>query len=88
MVEGASLLTAMFWGMHAARRWNDERGTNVLDSGAPWYDSYETKDGRYVAIGAIEPRFYAELLTRLRIAYGLPRVPVPASSSRSFSHAD
>ena len=68
MVEGASLLTAMFWGMHAARRWNDERGTNVLDSGAPWYDSYETKDQRYVAIGAIEPRFYSELLTRLGLA--------------------
>src|SRR5262249_39491362 len=65
MVDGASLLTTMFWGMRAAGRWTDERGANVLDSGAPWYDSYETKDGKFVAIGAIEPKFYDELLQRL-----------------------
>ena len=39
MVEGASLLTTMFWGMQAAKRWSDVRGDNVLDSGAPWYDT-------------------------------------------------
>ncbi len=49
-------------------RWNDVRGTNVLDSGAPWYDTYATKDQRYVAIGALEPKFYAELLERLGLA--------------------
>jgi len=65
MVEGASLLAAMFSGMLAAKRWSEARGENTLDSGAPWYDVYETKDGRYVSIGAIEARFYAELLERL-----------------------
>ncbi|MEO8754703.1 MAG: CaiB/BaiF CoA-transferase family protein, partial [Casimicrobiaceae bacterium] len=68
MVEGASLLTTMIWGMQAAHKWTDTRGTNVLDTGAPWYDTYETSDGRHVAIGAIEPKFYAELLDRLGLA--------------------
>jgi alpha-methylacyl-CoA racemase len=68
MVEGASLLTTMFWGMAAAGQWSDERGANVLDSGAPWYDTYETADGRFVAIGAIESKFYAELLARMGLA--------------------
>jgi alpha-methylacyl-CoA racemase len=68
MVEGASLLTTMIWGMQAAQKWSDVRGTNVLDSGAPWYDTYATKDERYVAIGAIEPKFYAELIERLGLA--------------------
>ena len=68
MVDGASLLTTMFWGMQAARQWSDARGENVLDSGAPWYDTYETSDGRFVAVGAIEPKFYAELLERLGLA--------------------
>jgi alpha-methylacyl-CoA racemase len=68
MVDGASLLTTMFWGMQAAGRWSDERGANVLDSGAPWYDAYATRDGKFVAVGAIEPKFYAELLERLGLA--------------------
>jgi alpha-methylacyl-CoA racemase len=68
MIDGASLLTTMFWGMRAAGRWSDERGTNVLDTGAPWYDTYATKDREFVAIGAIEPKFYAELLQRLGLA--------------------
>ncbi len=73
MVDGAALLAAMYSGMQAAGRWSDERGTNVLDTGAPWYDSYETSDGRFVAIGAIEPKFYTELLQRLGLARdGLP----------------
>ena len=79
MVEGASLLTAMFWGMLAAHQWTDARGENVLDSGAPWYDTYATSDGRYVAIGAIEPRFYAELLDRL----GLAGEALPAQHDRA-----
>jgi alpha-methylacyl-CoA racemase len=65
MVEGASLLATMFAGMRAAHSWTDERGANVLDGGAPWYDSYATRDGKFVAVGAIEPKFYAELLQRL-----------------------
>jgi len=65
MVDGASLLAVMFSGMMAGGRWSEARGENVLDTGAPWYDAYETKDGKYVAIGSIEPKFYAELLQRL-----------------------
>jgi alpha-methylacyl-CoA racemase len=68
MVEGASLLATMISGLLAAKRWREERGANVLDTGAPWYDAYETKDGRYVAVGAIEPKFYAQLLERMGLA--------------------
>ncbi len=70
MVDGASLLSTMFWGMLAAGRWSEARGANALDSGAPWYDVYETKDGKYVAIGSIEPKFYDELLKRLGLSPG------------------
>ena len=65
MTEGAASLMAMFYGRMAAGHWRDERGVNVLDTGAPWYDAYETADGKHVAVGSIEGRFYAELLTRL-----------------------
>ncbi len=71
MVDGASLLAAMFSGFLKAGKWSETRGENVLDTGAPWYDTYETKDGKYVSIGAIEARFYDELLVRL----GLPAMP-------------
>jgi len=71
MVEGASLLAAMFSGFLAAGRWTEERGANLLDTGAPWYDCYETGDGKYVAIGAIEAKFFDELVQRLGLA-GLP----------------
>jgi alpha-methylacyl-CoA racemase len=71
MVDGASLLAAMFSGFLAAGRWTEERGVNILDTGAPWYDCYETRDGKYVAIGAIEAKFYEELLQRLQLS-GLP----------------
>jgi alpha-methylacyl-CoA racemase len=67
MVDGASLLATMFSGMLDAGSWREERGVNILDGGAPWYDSYETADGKFVAIGAIEPKFFAELLQRLEI---------------------
>jgi alpha-methylacyl-CoA racemase len=68
MVEGASLLSTMFWGMQAGGRWSDARGENILDSGAPWYDVYETLDHRFVAVGAIEPKFYMALLERMGLA--------------------
>jgi alpha-methylacyl-CoA racemase len=68
MVEGASLLAAMFSGFLAAGAWTEERAANVLDTGAPWYDVYETKDGKYVSIGSIEARFYEELLARLQLS--------------------
>jgi alpha-methylacyl-CoA racemase len=73
MVEGASLLATMFHGLMAAGRWRDERGVNLLDSGAPWYDVYETADGRYMAVGAIGGRFYDALLSGLGLdPAGLP----------------
>ena len=78
MVDGASLLAAMFSGMLAAKRWTEARGENLLDTGAPWYDVYETKDGKHVAIGSIEPKFYEELLVRL----GLQGRDLPAQYDR------
>src|SRR5690349_5158885 len=76
MTEGASLLAAMFSGFLHAKRWTEERGVNILDSGAPWYDVYETQDGRYVSIGAIEAKFYDDLLRRL----GLEDENLPAQN--------
>jgi alpha-methylacyl-CoA racemase len=78
MSEGAAGLMAMIYGRMAAGHWRDARGVNVLDTGAPWYDAYETADGRHVAIGAIEGRFYAELLARL----GLDAAALPAQHDR------
>ena len=67
MVEGASLLAAMFHGFLKVNQWSETRGANILDTGAPWYDVYETRDGKYVAIGAIEAKFYEELVSRLNL---------------------
>ena len=68
MVDGASLLMAGIYGFLGSGMWKDERGENILDTGAPWYGVYETKDGKWVSIGSIEKRFYADLLERLGIA--------------------
>jgi len=65
MVDGAALLASMFHGFLKAGQWSEERGTNILDTGAPWYDVYETSDGKYVAIGAIEAKFFSELMQKL-----------------------
>src|SRR4051812_10155513 len=67
MTEGSALLTALTRGLHAAGQWRDEAGANLIDGGSPWYDAYETADGRWIAIGAIEPQFRAVLLERLGI---------------------
>jgi alpha-methylacyl-CoA racemase len=67
MVEGTALLTTIFHGLRATGIWSDRAGTNVLDSGAHFYEVYETSDGRHVAVGALEPQFYAELLGALEI---------------------
>ncbi len=73
MVDGAAALMAMTYTLRAAGAWSDERGTNLLDTGAPFYEVYETSDGGFMAVGAIEPQFYAELLDRLGLAdAGLP----------------
>jgi len=67
MVDGAALLTTMIQGLRQAGMWSDTPGTNLLDSGAPFYDVYETADGRHVAVGALEPQFHARLLELLEI---------------------
>ncbi len=65
MVDGAASLMAPVYGRYAAGLWRDERGRNVLDGGAHFYGVYETRDAKHVAIAAIEPKFYAELLERI-----------------------
>ena len=65
MVDGAATLMTMFHGMRAMGVWNDERGTNLLDTGAHFYDIYETADGKYVTIAPIEPQFWAVLMEKL-----------------------
>jgi alpha-methylacyl-CoA racemase len=62
MVDGAASLMTLMFGLRAAGRWVERRGENLLDSGAPFYEVYETKDGKYVAVGSLEPKFYRELL--------------------------
>lgn len=68
MVDGAALLTSLMHGMRAAGAWNDTPGTNLLDSGAHFYEVYTASDGGHIAVGAIEPQFYARLLELLEIA--------------------
>ncbi len=65
MVDGAGSLMSIFYGMHASGAWKDQRGSNLLDGGAPFYDTYPTADQRHVAIAALEPKFFAELVQRL-----------------------
>ena len=65
MVDGAAALMTMTYTLMSSGIWKEERGTNLLDTGAHFYEVYETSDGGYFAIGAIEPQFYAELLRRL-----------------------
>lgn len=80
MVDGAAALMTVFHGAQQSGFWKDERGTNMLDGGAPYYDAYETADGKYVSIGAIEPPFYAELLRRTGLeGEALPDPNDPAS---------
>ena len=79
MVDGSSVLVQMMWGMREMGMWADERGTNMLDGGAPYYDTYECADGRYVSVGAIESQFYAAMLDGL----GLDPADLPAQNDRS-----
>jgi alpha-methylacyl-CoA racemase len=65
IVDGTAHLTTMMFGMLAAGTWQDRRGRNLLDSGAPFYDVYATADGGHMSVGALEPQFYAELLRLL-----------------------
>jgi alpha-methylacyl-CoA racemase len=78
MVDGAAILTAVMHGMAAMGQWSDERGTNLLDGGAPFYDVYATADGGHLAVGAIEPQFFAALLDGL----GIPVDEAPLQHDR------
>ena len=69
MTEGTAVLMAMIYSKRAEGSWTDRRGVNLLDSGAPFYDSYETADGKFISIGSIEPQFYRELLERIGLAH-------------------
>ena len=78
MVDGAAALMTMTYTLRSAGIWGDERGTNLLDTGAHFYEVYETSDGRYMAVGAIEPQFYAELIRLL----GLEGTELPGQMDR------
>jgi alpha-methylacyl-CoA racemase len=67
MTDGAASLMSMFYGFKASGMWSDEKGTNLLDGGAHFYDTYETSDGKWVSIGSIEPQFYTLLLEKAGI---------------------
>jgi alpha-methylacyl-CoA racemase len=73
MVDGSAILMTMMWGLKQIGFWDEAMGTNVLDTGAPFYDTYETKDGKFVSLGSLEPQFYAELIQKLGLeSEGLP----------------
>jgi alpha-methylacyl-CoA racemase len=79
MTDGSAVLGAAFYGYAQSGAWNLERGTNIVDSGAPYYDVYETADARWVAVAGMEPRFYAELLDVL----GLDAATLPEQNDRT-----
>lgn len=79
MVDGVAALTAKLQGLRAAGLYSDEPGTNFLDSGAPFYDTYRCADGGYIAVGALEPDFYREFVSRL----GVDTEQWPAQDDRS-----
>ena len=67
MTDGSALLMSVFYSLQAQGQWQTERGSNLLDGGAHFYDVYETKDGKYVSVGPLEPHLYAELLEKLGV---------------------
>jgi alpha-methylacyl-CoA racemase len=79
MVDGTSLLMQMTWALFAEGQWVDAPASNLLDGGAPFYDVYACADGKYVAVGALEPPFYSALLSGL----GLDPAVLPAQHDRS-----
>ena len=73
MVDGSATLMSMMWGLKEIGFWDERLGANVLDTGAPFYDTYETSDGKFISLGSLEPQFYAELMERTGLASeGLP----------------
>jgi alpha-methylacyl-CoA racemase len=79
IVDGVSSLLQMIWALRGPGGWRDEPGTNLLDSGAPFYDTYRCADGEWVAVGALEPAFYARLLAGLE----LDPADLPAQQDRA-----
>jgi alpha-methylacyl-CoA racemase len=79
MVDGAGVLLTPMFSLRGLGQWSDDRGVNLVDGGAPFYDTYRCSDGRYVAVGALEPQFYAELLRGI----GLDDQPLPDQLDRS-----
>jgi len=79
MVDGSAVLMSMMWGLKQIGAWNETLGENFLDTGAPFYDTYETADRKFVSLGSLEPQFYAELIQRL----GLENEGLPAQMDRS-----
>jgi alpha-methylacyl-CoA racemase len=79
MVDGSATLMALMYGLFSQGTWKDERGVNILDGGAPWYDTYRTRDGKWLAVGAIEKRFYEEFVARL----GLKLADLPKQHDRA-----
>lgn len=79
MTEGAAQLGSVIWGLLAGGHWTEQRGSNLLDGGAPWYDTYETRDGQYLSIGPIESRFYGQMLEIL----GLTNADLPGQHDRA-----
>jgi alpha-methylacyl-CoA racemase len=68
MVDGANVLLQVVWALRGVGAWTDDRAANLLDGGAPFYDTYTCADGRWIAVGALEPQFYAQFLAGLGIA--------------------
>jgi len=79
MVDGAAYISSFVYKFRNSGMWRDERGTNMLDTGAPFYDTYRTKDGQFMSVGAIEPQFYAALLQGL----GLDAAAMPQQMDQS-----
>jgi len=79
MVDGVSVLAQMMWAFRGTGTWSDERGVNLLDGGAPFYGTYACADGRWIAVGALEPQFYARFLAGL----GLDGADLPDRRDRS-----
>lgn len=77
MVDGASMLGHWIWAMRGVGRWADEPRTNMLDGGRPWYNIYKTRDDKYMAVGALEPAFYAEFLKGLGLDGSTPEKTAP-----------
>jgi alpha-methylacyl-CoA racemase len=79
MVDGSAALMGLIYGLYSQGTWKDERGVNILDTGSPWYGTYQTNDGKWLAVGAIEKRFYEEFVQRI----GLKLAELPKQHDRN-----